>query len=96
MQVSRVQTNRRWQDRIQSGLPVRVRGTDAYSAVNRDKFMKILNNPWSKTLWSNEEGQDVAEYAVMLAVMLVIVISTVRLIGSNASNVFSLVGSAIQ
>jgi Flp pilus assembly pilin Flp len=58
--------------------------------------MKIRSNPWSKMLWSNEEGQDVAEYAVMLAVMLVIVISTVRLIGSNASNVFSLVGSAIQ
>jgi Flp pilus assembly pilin Flp len=58
--------------------------------------MDSLNNSWSKTLWSNEEGQDVAEYAVMLAVMLVIVISTVRLIGLNAGNVFSLVGSAIQ
>jgi Flp pilus assembly pilin Flp len=51
---------------------------------------------WSDTLWSSEEGQDVAEYAVMLAVILVIVVSTVRLIGSNASNVFSNVGSAIQ
>jgi Flp pilus assembly pilin Flp len=58
--------------------------------------MNSLNNSWSKTLWSNEEGQDVAEYAVMLAVMLVIVVSTVRLIGSNAGNVFSMVGSAIQ
>jgi Flp pilus assembly pilin Flp len=47
-------------------------------------------------LWSNEEGQDVAEYSVMLAVILVIVVSTVRLIGSNAGNVFSQVGSAIQ
>jgi Flp pilus assembly pilin Flp len=47
-------------------------------------------------LWSNEEGQDVAEYAVMLAVILVIVVSTVKLIGSNAGNVFSQVGSAIQ
>jgi Flp pilus assembly pilin Flp len=51
---------------------------------------------WSNLLWSNEEGQDIAEYAVMLAVILVIVVSTVRLIGSNASNVFSNVGSAIQ
>jgi Flp pilus assembly pilin Flp len=49
-----------------------------------------------KTLWSNEEGQDVAEYSVMLAVILVIVVGTIRLIGSNASNVFSNVGSAIQ
>jgi Flp pilus assembly pilin Flp len=47
-------------------------------------------------LWLNEEGQDVAEYSVMLAVILVIVVSTVRLIGSNAGNVFSQVGSAIQ
>jgi Flp pilus assembly pilin Flp len=47
-------------------------------------------------LWSNQEGQDVAEYAVMLAVVLVIVASTVRLIGANASNVFSQVGSSIE
>ena len=48
-----------------------------------------------KSLWSNEEGQDVAEYAVMLAVMLVIVIGVIRLIGSNAGNVFSEIGSKI-
>lgn len=46
-------------------------------------------------LWSDESGQDIAEYAVMLAVVLVIVVGTVRLIGSNANNVFSNVGSAI-
>ncbi|HKF03032.1 MAG TPA: hypothetical protein VKB49_12000 [Candidatus Sulfotelmatobacter sp.] len=51
---------------------------------------------WIKQLWSDEEGQDVAEYSVMLAVILVIVVGTVRMIGSNASNVFSQVGSAIQ
>ena len=48
-----------------------------------------------RQLWAEEDGQDVAEYAVMLAVILVIVIGTVRLIGSNANNVFSQVGSAI-
>jgi Flp pilus assembly pilin Flp len=48
------------------------------------------------TLWSNEEGEDIAEYSVMLAVILVIVVGTVRLIGSNAGNVFSNVGSAIK
>ncbi|HEY6304667.1 MAG TPA: hypothetical protein VIX14_16535 [Terriglobales bacterium] len=50
----------------------------------------------AKLLWRNEEGQDVAEYAVMLAVILVIVIGTVQLIGSNANNVFSQVASALQ
>ena len=49
-----------------------------------------------RNLWSDEEGQDIAEYSVMLAVILVIVVGTVRLIGSNANNVFSQVGSAIQ
>lgn len=47
-------------------------------------------------LWKDERGQDIAEYAVMLAVILVIVVGTIRLIGSNANNVFSTVGSAIQ
>lgn len=47
-------------------------------------------------LWSDERGQDIAEYAVMLAVILVIVVGTIRLIGSNANNVFSEVGSSIQ
>jgi Flp pilus assembly pilin Flp len=46
-------------------------------------------------LWSDERGQDVAEYAVMLAVVLVIVVGTIRLIGGNANNVFSSVSSSI-
>src|ERR1700686_758485 len=50
----------------------------------------------AKILWRNEEGQDIAEYAVMLAVILVIVIGTVRLIGGNANNVFSSVASSIK
>lgn len=49
-----------------------------------------------RNLWGNEEGQDIAEYAVMLAVILVIVVGTIRLIGSNANNVFSTVASSIQ
>ena len=48
------------------------------------------------TLWSGEEGQDIAEYAVMLAVILVLVIGTIRIVGGNANNVFSNVASNIQ
>ena len=47
-------------------------------------------------LWNDETGQDIAEYAVMLAVILVIVVGTVRLIGSNANSVFSSVSSSLQ
>jgi Flp pilus assembly pilin Flp len=43
-----------------------------------------------------DDGQDIAEYAVMLAVILVIVVGTLRLIGSNANNVFSATASSIQ
>ena len=49
-----------------------------------------------RKFWQEDQGQDVAEYAVMLAVILVIVVGTVRLIGSNANTVFSQVGSSIQ
>lgn len=48
-----------------------------------------------RQLWRDERGQDVAEYAVMLAVVLVIVVGTIRLIGANANNVFSSVASSI-
>jgi Flp pilus assembly pilin Flp len=49
-----------------------------------------------RRMWSDEQGQDIAEYAVMLAVILVIVVGTVRLIGSNSNTVFSNVASSIQ
>jgi Flp pilus assembly pilin Flp len=50
----------------------------------------------ARRLWCEEQAQDIAEYAVMLAVILVIVVGTIRLIGSNANNVFSNVASSIQ
>jgi Flp pilus assembly pilin Flp len=49
-----------------------------------------------RRLLRDEQGQDIAEYAVMLAVILVIVVGTIRLIGSNANTVFSQVASSIQ
>lgn len=47
-------------------------------------------------MWSEDQGQDIAEYAVMLAVILVLVVGTVRLIGSNANTAFSSVASSLQ
>jgi Flp pilus assembly pilin Flp len=47
-------------------------------------------------LLRSEEGQDIAEYAVMLAVILVLVVGTIPLIGSNANNAFSNAASAMQ
>jgi Flp pilus assembly pilin Flp len=58
---------------------------------HEDQFMDFV-----RRLFVEEHGQDIAEYAVMLAVILVIVVGTVRLIGTNAGNVFSSVASSIQ
>ena len=55
------------------------------------KLYKLIHQ-----LWSEDAGQDIAEYAVMLAVILVLVVGAIRLIGSNANNVFSNAASAIQ
>jgi Flp pilus assembly pilin Flp len=49
-----------------------------------------------RELCLEDKAQDIAEYAVMLAVILVLVVGTVRLIGSNANNAFSQVASSIQ
>ncbi len=59
--------------------------------TQEDGMSKVL-----RRLWSEESGQDIAEYAVMLAVILVLVVGTVRLIGSNANNAFSAAASSIQ
>jgi Flp pilus assembly pilin Flp len=54
-------------------------------------MLQMLHN-----VWRDEQGQDIAEYAVMLAVILVLVIGTVRLIGGNANNAFSQVASSLS
>ncbi|HEX6505779.1 MAG TPA: hypothetical protein VF011_21255 [Terriglobales bacterium] len=51
---------------------------------------------WLTAAWSDEQGQDIAEYAVMVAVILIVVVGTIRLIGSNSNTVFSNVASSIQ
>jgi len=75
---------------VVAGCPLRVRQCE-FRLEEREPVARLLQQ-----LWREEQGQDIAEYAVMLAVILVIVVGTIRLIGSNANNVFSSVGSSIQ
>jgi Flp pilus assembly pilin Flp len=49
-----------------------------------------------RRIWSEDRGQDIAEYAVMLAVILVLVVGTIRLVGSHANSAFSSVASSVQ
>ena len=58
--------------------------------------MEESMSEFMRRIWSEDTGQDIAEYAVMLAVILVLVVGTIRLIGSNANNTFSSVASSIQ
>jgi len=65
-------------------LPIRL--------IQQEDNMKVK----TMSLWREDQGQDIAEYAVMLALILVIVVGTIRLIGANANNVFSSVASSVQ
>jgi Flp pilus assembly pilin Flp len=86
------------------GQPVHAALDQAVKALSRSRTKTATRKKKKKgnamqlvrRLWTGEEGQDIAEYAVMLAVILVIVVGTIRLIGSNANNVFSNVASSIQ
>jgi Flp pilus assembly pilin Flp len=49
-----------------------------------------------RRLWFDDTAQDVAEYAVMLAVVLTVTLLTIRLIGQNSSNTFSQIGSKMS
>lgn len=55
-----------------------------------------MNSKTFRNLWADDQGQDIAEYAVMLAVILVLVVGTIRLIGGSSNNVFSSVASSIS
>ena len=59
--------------------------------------MSILQRLFNlfREVWRDDQAQDIAEYAVMLAVILVIVVGTIRLVGSQANNVVSETASAI-
>jgi pilus assembly protein Flp/PilA len=78
-----------------TSLAICNRGKKLLSYSKSDPQKEEPVSKFLRKLWSDDEGQDIAEYAVMLAVILVIVVGTIRLIGTNANTVFSQVGSAI-
>lgn len=85
-------------DQPRGNATVRIACGKYFPARHRVRIPRKEREPVAKLLqhlWSDERGQDIAEYAVMLAVILVIVVGTIRLIGGNANNVFSQVGSSI-
>lgn len=45
---------------------------------------------------TNEDGPTAVEYAVMLALIIVVCITAISALGSNASNTFEYVGSKVD
>src|SRR5882757_11275638 len=76
---------------LSSFLPSLCDLLDSVSPNRRHQMKEFV-----RSLWNDQEGQDIAEYAVMLAVILVIVVGTIRLVGGNANNVFSSVASTVN
>lgn len=79
------------------------RAIDKRTLCVHDEFLienillrRLVISEFIQRMWSDDEGQDIAEYAVMLAVILVLVVGTIRLVGTNANNVFSNVASSVQ
>jgi Flp pilus assembly pilin Flp len=57
---------------------------------------RLVTGEFVQRIWSEDQGQDIAEYAVMLAVILVLVVGTIRLVGSNANTAFSSAASSVK
>jgi len=55
----------------------------------------MLLNLWN-ALRSDESGQDLAEYALLIALIAIVVIAAVTLLGGNISTVFNNIAGALN
>jgi Flp pilus assembly pilin Flp len=58
--------------------------------------MRSFFRKWLRTLGRSEEGQGISEYAVILALALLLVVTTVHVIGANAQHVVDKVNQAFS
>ena len=49
-----------------------------------------------RAMWKDDQAQDIAEYAMMLAVILVVVVGAVIAIGNSANGVFTSTSTALN
>jgi Flp pilus assembly pilin Flp len=47
-------------------------------------------------MWSNDEGQDLIEYALMLTLILLVSVAAIQGIGSRVSAIFTSVNTALS
>jgi Flp pilus assembly pilin Flp len=60
------------------------------SGIWRDLLNTVLK------VWRDDRGQDIAEYALMLAVVLLLVVASVSAIGTNANTIFNSVATHLS
>jgi Flp pilus assembly pilin Flp len=51
---------------------------------------------WLKRIWTNEDGQDLAEYALLFVLIVIVVIIAVTALGTQMSTVWSTVTAALS
>lgn len=44
---------------------------------------------WIKALWEDDSGQDLAEYALLVALIALVVIAAVTMLGQNINTLFT-------
>lgn len=54
----------------------------------------MLTTFWN-ALWNDESGQDLAEYALLIALIAIVVIAAVTLLGGNIQTVFNNIAAAL-
>src|SRR5205085_1536603 len=64
------------------------------SSPRKDRTMSKLGNALVKFL-KNEDGPTAVEYAVMLALIIVVCIAAITTLGQNANNTFSFVAGKV-
>jgi pilus assembly protein Flp/PilA len=64
-------------------------------AQGRSNIMKTLANKVRRFLVS-EDGPTAVEYAVMLALIIIVCLAAIQAVGTNANTTFTNVGNALQ
>ena len=66
--------------------------------VHQIRFLEKegLMTAWMTRLWSDEAGQDLAEYALLIALIALVVIGAVTLLGTQIQTVFNNIANALN
>ena len=58
--------------------------------------LKFWNSPLLTAVLTDESGQDMAEYAVLIGLIALTVVAAISVLGGSISSVFAGIGSSLQ